>query len=81
MTTPLQDESVTRAPLQILTDLLSEVNMQTTTSLERKTGYLPCLLFVLSFSYFSIFNTVSSAMTKDKLKTYAHTTIHKYFSR
>lgn len=25
MTTPLQDESVTRAPMQILTDLLSEV--------------------------------------------------------
>lgn len=28
MTTPLQDESVTRAPLQILTDLLSEVRFQ-----------------------------------------------------
>lgn len=26
MTTPLQDENVTRAPLQILTDLLSEVS-------------------------------------------------------
>lgn len=42
MTTPLQDESVTRTPLQILTDLLTEVGAD---------GQLPNKMYVCVYIY------------------------------